>query len=626
MVKSSRWQTVSFVIALATLAPNAGALADPAARPNILLICIDALRADHLGVYGAAAGRSPSLDSLAAEGVVFEQATSVASWTKPSVVSLLTGLYPTQHGVMRASRKKVDVLGAAAETVAETLQASGYSTVAFVQNDHLQKRSSGLDQGFDLYVDDAGVAPVLTHRFLSWLEASTSQPFFAYLHYLDPHWPYVSDVVPAALALTPAEAMRAAGWGLREEHWWLLRERVNAGKLKLDDAGLRILEKLYAAEVFSIDAVLGRMFRLLRAAGVLEHTLLIVTADHGEGFLEHASLDHGYGLYDELLRLPLLARFPAGEYGGRRVAAQVQSVDIVPTLIDVAGLPPRPELPGQSLIPLLAGKVASVRDYSFSEEVHGRSRTFSVRSADRKYIRTTRPAGVTSPPPAVWPADVRPGVRLQAEGIYAGGELVAAQVKKIGAGDMDCEVAGPLGVVAGAATQFRLLDYPLDLPESWRSLAAGTWVRVEGELEDGVLRARKVRELFDVGSQEIEVEGVVSAVGGVESGDVWIELCGRKVIVDVEADWEKFQRPGAVENRRVAGTARPESVVEELYRLDADPSEQRNRADGDAAALAKLRGVAMGWQKSLAPVGAGSGAVLDDATRERLRALGYLDE
>jgi len=625
MVKSSGWRIVRFVIVVATLASSGSAFAASAERPNILLICIDALRADHLGAYGAPPGRSPSLDAFAAEGAVFERATSVASWTKPSVVSLLTGLYPTQHGVMRASRKKVDVLGPAAETVAETLHGAGYSTVAFVQNDHLQKRSSGLDQGFDLYVDDAGVAPVLTHRFLSWLDASTTVPFFAYLHYLDPHWPYVSDVVPSALALSPAETMRLAGWGLRTEHWWLLRERVNAGKLKLDDSDVRILDKLYSAEVFSVDAVLGRMFRLLRGAGVLDHTLVVVTADHGEGFLEHASLDHGYGLYDELLRLPLLVRFPGGEYGGRRVAAQVQSVDIVPTLIDVAGLPSRSELPGRSLMPLLAGKVASVRDYSFSEEVHGRSRTFSVRSADRKYIRTTQPAGAASPPSAVWPPDMGRGVRMQAEGIYAGGELVAAQVKKIGAGDTDCEVVGPLGVAGGGATRFRLLDYPLDLPESSRSFAAGTWLRVEGDLDDGVLRVRKVRELYDLGSQEIEIEGVVSGVGGVDSGDVWIDVCGRRVIVDVEADWEKFEQSAPVEARRRSGARRPASVVEELYRLDVDPSEQRNQADADAAALANLRGIAMRWQKSLAPVGGGSGAVLDDATQERLRALGYLD-
>ncbi len=602
-----------------------GASADDAGRPNILLICIDTLRADQLGAYGAGRGSSPSLDGFAAEGVVFDQAVSVSSWTKPSVVSLLTGLYPSEHGVLRASRKRVDVLAPRFETLAERLASAGYVTAAFVQNDHLQKRSSGLDQGFGTYFEEAGVAPILSNRFLSWLEGEQRKPFFAYLHFLDPHWPYTPDSIAGGGQGSDADAMRIAHWGLRTEHWWLLRDRVNKGKLgDLDAAEVRTLAKLYAGEVHEIDAVLGRLFRLLRSDGVFDNTLVVVTSDHGEGFLEHKSLDHGYGLYDELLRVPLLIRFPAGKYRGHRVSALVQSIDVVPTLLEVAGVDVHGHVAGRSLVGAAAGKAGVDREFAYSEEVHGRTRTLSVRARDRKYIRTTSPGRSYVKPRQSVPPDLKPGVRVQAEGIFVGGQIIAAQVKKVGGGDVDCEVAAPLDVISAQTNRFRLLDFEGTLPKIEAENLA--WVRAEGDLENGRLHFRKMRQLFDPGTQEVEVEGIVSAVGDAQGGDITLELCGRRVVVDPGAKWERFERAPSVEAAETSTAEPPDRVVEELYDLGGDATEQTNVAETDEAWLKKLRAVADQWETSVKNgEDSGSGAVLDSATRERLRALGYLE-
>jgi len=620
-------------------APSAAAEGREVGRPNVLLICIDAVRADHIGAYGASGGNSPHLDALARQGVVFEQAISVASWTKPAVTSLLTGLYPTQHRVVRAGRHRVDVLSQEVETVAETMAAAGYVTAAFVENDHLQRRSSQLDQGFGLYVDEAGVAPVLVHRFLSWLESERPKPFFVYLHIFDPHWPYAPDVFPKGGTLSPEQRLAVAHWALRTEHWWLLRDRVNSGRLRLEPAEVEVLEKLYDAEIFATDAVLGRMFRLLRDDAVLDDTLVIVTSDHGEGFLDHGKLDHGYGLYDELLRVPLIARFPRGEFAGTRVRAPVQPVDIRPTVLQAAGLPSG-GTGAMSLRIAVENEKRGGRAFAFSEDDYGRTKVVSLRTAEEKYLRTVGPKSGPATTVGRVPADLAVGVRVQLEGIYAGGRVIGAQVKKVKAGDDDHEISAPIARIDAAGRRMGVLGYDVDLSRlggtlsddagafTLAALAPLDWVRLEGMADGQTIRARKIKRILDPLSQEIELEGNVAAFGAGADGEVWLELCGQRALVDPRARWEQFAEAAEpVGPAAEAASAAAEASSEELFDLASDPREQVDTSTARGKRVAEWRARGEAWLKTLEQGAArgASGVELDSQTRERLRALGYLE-
>ena len=172
----------------------------------------------------------------------------------------------------------------------------------------------------------------------------------------------------------------------------------------------------------------------------------------------------------------------------------------------------------------------------------------------------------------------------------------------------------------------RLLGDELVLPGGSAGMEEGTWIRAEGVVADGRLRVSELRELFDRGAREIEVEGVVQGVGAGAGADVWIEMCGRRIVVDPDADWENFGR-AVTEVKSASAVASPaEALVEELYELDSDPSEQKNLAGQRPEEVARMRAEAAAAERSMKPVSEGrAGAVLDQATQERLRALGYLD-
>ncbi|MBI5431622.1 MAG: sulfatase [Planctomycetes bacterium] len=307
------------------------------ARPNVLVVCIDTLRADRLGAYGYTRHpTSPALDALAERSIVFEDARSAASWTKPSVPTFFTSTYPLQHGVYEGSARAVagtvsDVLPDRALTLAERFQASGYETVAFVQNAQLRK-GLGFEQGFGgQYHDQAGDAREIRWRMTDWLDerASGEKPFFAYMHFLDAHWPYD---IPDEYA-----SKFSAGTSIdvfRGEDSRALRDALNDGTRKLDEAEQVGLAALYDGAIRSIDDQLAKLFATLAQRGLADDTIVCIVADHGEEFLEHARVGHGHGLWDNLLRVPFVLHVP-GE-APRRVRTPVALVDLVPTLCAAA--------------------------------------------------------------------------------------------------------------------------------------------------------------------------------------------------------------------------------------------------------------------------------------------------
>ena len=310
-------------------------------RPwNVLLITLDTTRADHLGCYGKAGARTPNLDRLAAEGFLFEQAAASNPVTQASHSTILTGVYPLRHGVRDNTFFR---LPESRRTLAEILSERGYATAAAIGGFPLT-REFGTAQGFDLYDDDL-VAERRDHlgrptrrRFdtwyderpaghvndavMPWLRTPRDAPFFVWLHYWDPHEPHIA---PAPY-----------------------------GELFAHDP--------YSGEIAYADASLGNILRLLEDLGELERTLVVVTADHGEGHLEHGEMTHAFLAYEATLHVPLIVRPPVGGDDGdggaavgRRIARRVGTVDIVPTVLDLLGLSIPEEIQGSSLVPLMRG-------------------------------------------------------------------------------------------------------------------------------------------------------------------------------------------------------------------------------------------------------------------------------
>ncbi len=348
--------------ALAACGPGPGSSGGgDTAPPNLVLVVVDTLRADHLGVYGYGRPTSPALDRLAAESAVFTQARAQAPCTFPSVNSLLTSRHPWTF-----SGQPHGHLGIPPEipTLASRLRRAGYRTVAVSASPVVRdspsrlNRQGGFGAGFDLFLEgcswqEGRCVQRQARRVLSLV----AEPFFLYLHYLDPHDPYrAPDGATPFAGPPPAGASDAVAAG----NPLPAAERLyGAGEAGLTAGELTHLRDRYDEEVAWADRQLGDLHRLLADHGLLETTLLVVTADHGESFLEHGHLRHCRSVYDEELRVPLLVRLPGGTDGaaGTRVEEPVALLDVAPTLLDYAGaLDPAGGWVGRSLRPWLEGR------------------------------------------------------------------------------------------------------------------------------------------------------------------------------------------------------------------------------------------------------------------------------
>lgn len=348
--------------------------------PNVLVILVDALRPDHLGIGGYDLPTSPTIDGLAEEGVVFSSAFAHSTWTKPSIATLFTSLYPGQHGIDRVGFQagetySTDVLAEGYDALAERFQAAGYATIGVVNQVHLKPRF-GFSQGFDHYQAVRGVgARELNKKLLRQLRTLNSPPFFAYLHYLDVHWPYtrrVRDKLDTFGDLTMVSEPPSRG------------NLVDAWARDLDsEADLEALKARYDHEISFIDNAIRELMARLRGMELLENTIVVVTSDHGEGFLEHGKLLHSYAPYDEVLRVPLVFRLPPELLSPvSEVAAPVGLIDVMPTLLELAKLPPSPHAQGRSLVPLMKGETTTER-WIFAESAE----SVAVRSSTHKLIR-----------------------------------------------------------------------------------------------------------------------------------------------------------------------------------------------------------------------------------------------
>lgn len=346
------------VVVLALLsAMTLGACGSPAPGPNVLFILIDTLRADRLGCYGNDSGLTPFMDRFASSATVFRNAYAASSWTAPSVASLFTSRYLSQHGVVSVVTK----LNASELTLPEVLSQHGYHAGAVVANDVVSARI-GYDQGFESFRNVApNAAPVLAQG-LEWLDDvrahQAASPILLYLHFMDPHWPYTP---PQEYVDRFVQPNLDAGAELRT-----MSQKVNLAFTEQYVTGgtavhrqftcdeIHLLESLYNAEVAALDAQLERLFAQLEQRRFLDNTVVIVTSDHGEEFFEHGGLWHAYTLYEESIRVPLMIRLP-GQVRGRVVDETVSLLDVAPSLVRLLGIEAPPSFEGTSFANLLGG-------------------------------------------------------------------------------------------------------------------------------------------------------------------------------------------------------------------------------------------------------------------------------
>jgi len=327
--------TIAATVGAFALRGEAGSAAPR--RPNIVLIVIDTLRADHVGFIGNPRGLTPAIDSLAAGGVVFRRAYAQSSWTKPSIASLLTSRYQSDHGVIGFESQ----LAERETTLPEVLRDNGYATGAFVANPVLRS-DMGFAQGYDEYQVAAAwdVLDVRTREWMNmhsvrWVRQTLPRPFFLYLQYMEPHLPYRP---------TSKFAM------VFEDRAWpdlKLLNRALARNMQLSPEMLADVKDVYDAEVAEADRRVGVVLEALRGAGALNDAIVVVTADHGEEFGDHGGLLHGSTLYEEVIHVPLVIA-AAGGARGVGVDEPVELIDVPPTVLDLAGVPAPSSFRGRS--------------------------------------------------------------------------------------------------------------------------------------------------------------------------------------------------------------------------------------------------------------------------------------
>jgi len=336
---------------------------------NILLVTLDTTRADRLGCYGYAGAETPVLDRLARDGVLFERCITPTAFTLPSHASIMTGRYPESHGVPLNGGL---ALADAQTTLAERLSEAGYRTGAFVAAFVLDGRW-GLKQGFEHYDDNFELKPgeqldlariqrpadKVVDAALKWLGQTDARPFFAWVHMYDPHTPY-----------EPPEPYRS----------------------RFNDS----LSHLYDGEIAFADSQVGRLLDWLDSQGLSKRTLVVVVGDHGEALGSHGEAEHGYFVYDYAVHVPFLLKLPVDGFRGKRIPAQMRTIDIEPTLLELIGVAATADSDGESVASLLTHPRREGPRYAFSESVspsiqYGWSALYSVRTLAYKYIEAPKP-------------------------------------------------------------------------------------------------------------------------------------------------------------------------------------------------------------------------------------------
>jgi arylsulfatase A-like enzyme len=359
-------------------------------RLNVLLITIDALRADHLGAYGYSRPTSPNIDRLARESVRFDRAVSQWPLTSPSFAALMSGTYAHTNGLLRTTAQRMPDRPL---MLAELFQAGGYSTRAAVGNVNLA-RVFNFDQGFDTYrelwrEEDQQQTRAMTRSGLELLgDASQSRPFFVWLHFFDPHARYQPPKPFDGMFLKDSHfdpSWRVPLYSESRRNVGGIAANVNLGTE--DRVAYYVAQ--YDAEIRYVDEQVGVLLKALEERGLAKNTVVVLTSDHGESLGDHNYFfDHGRFPYDDCVHVPMIVRAPGIGKPGEVVTSPVQLIDLVPTLLDLTGLPPNPNAEGKSLRRLLAGEHPGGTRwaYAFTESGYAQNYQRSITSEHYKLV------------------------------------------------------------------------------------------------------------------------------------------------------------------------------------------------------------------------------------------------
>jgi arylsulfatase A-like enzyme len=349
-------------------------------QPNILLIVVDTLRSDFISAYGFPHSITPNIDELAREGVLYENAISASPWTTPSHASLFTGQYPSRNGV---DGRNI-LLDPASKTLAAELSRNGFQTAGFINNVYI-RRQTGLGRGFQQYEEFWGrnecssimlLVELLREKFNpredtgametrnainDWLhhDWTTRHPFFLFVHLMEPHAPYGTPASKVQKFLPPGVTPQQAAKVNQDPEIFI------SGKLKMTARDFEILTALYQNDINYVDSVIGGIIQDFKQRNLLDNTLVIFTSDHGEHFGDHGLMSHELSLYDVLLHVPLIIRFPNRHYSGTRIKETVQTIDIFPSIMRFLKSESKLDIQGFSLLPDLFER--KNHPYAFSE-------------------------------------------------------------------------------------------------------------------------------------------------------------------------------------------------------------------------------------------------------------------
>ncbi len=373
---TSRLPPLLIAISAATLLSCS---ASPTHDWNVLLITVDTLRADRLSCYGYERPTSPTLDALADAGVLFEQAIAQRSQTWPSLTSVMTSLYPHQHGV----RKNGQQLETSVPTLAGVLREHGYRTAAVLTNMR-RAEHPGFEEVLRFKGDERDIEA--TRAALEQLRDSGESKFFFWLHYIAPHKPYRPP--------SPFDERFGEPYFGDIDGETATLDQITLDKVDLADEDLARVQDLYDGEIAFVDDQIRQVLEALETHGLAENTLVFVTADHGEElFQRNHYFYHSNSIYDSVLHVPWIVRLPGAEGAGRRIARVVELIDLAPTLLDLLSLPVPETFRGRSHANLVLGgdHTAGDNPAAFSELPWG---VLSIRTARWRYV--SNPAGAYS--------------------------------------------------------------------------------------------------------------------------------------------------------------------------------------------------------------------------------------
>lgn len=364
-------------------------------KPNILLITVDSLRHDHVGAYGYALPTTPNIDRIAKEGILFKNAIAQGGWTSPAMISLFTSTYPSVHGV----ESRYDNFPCEKNALIRKLREAGYQAPAALSGNYF-------NLGFQRK----------KHRFTKlaffkeWIEEYASPPFFLWYHInkvphlpYNPQKPYDTKFFPDGYSLSPAAAERLE----------IVKNKViiRKGNLKFEKEDMIPIKALYDGEVRMADEIVNDIYSFLKNQGILDQTIMIITADHGEelldhGLIGHASTNWGGQLYDEVIHVPLIMRYPDLFPQGKVIDEMVEMIDIMPTIFEISGIQGNRWIQGRSFFELIYGRESSWKEYAFSETSLcgyqckknmslSKARIVSLRSAYWKLIARHEPDRMT---------------------------------------------------------------------------------------------------------------------------------------------------------------------------------------------------------------------------------------